>query len=546
MPMVIAVVDDSGILKAFLRMDGAKLLSVDIAQNKAWTAASFGIATDQWHEFIKNDAPLLTGIPSTPRLIVFGGGYPIVANGQVVGGYRLFGRSLQPGHGMRSSGAGGLVPGGVTMSGWTMAEKILMDHLVDGPAAVRPGQIVRARVDRILLNDVSGPLAFRQFEAVGATKLSNPDQVVLVADHFAPPPTIAAAHGIRQMRVFAERYGVTHYYEVGQGGIEHALLPEQGLVAPGELIIGGDSHSCTYGAFNAFGTGLGSTDIAVALALGDLWFQIPQTLRFEFTGRPTAYVTGKDVILRVLQEIGVDGATYMALEFSGEGIWALNMDERMALCNMTVEAGAKAGMVEADPLLSAWAQERAVPSDKAVAADKDAIYRERYVLSLADMPPLVAVPHSPGDVHSLDEVSGRHVDQVYIGNCANGTLTDLRQAAEILRGRHVARGTRLIVVPATQHIYQQALEDGIIEQLIEAGAAVSTPTCGACFGGHMGLLDQDEVAVATTNRNFRGRMGHAKAEIYLGNAFVAAAAAVAGELIDPVLITGGRERGEDL
>lgn len=428
------------------------------------------------------------------------------------------------------------------MDGYTISEKILMSHRVDGDGPVQPGQIVRARVDRVLLNDVSGPLAFQQFEQMGASTLADPERVVLVADHFAPPPSIAAAHGLHQMRVFSERFGVNHFYDIGQGGIEHSLLPEKNLVAPGDLIIGGDSHTCTYGAFNAFGTGLGSTDIAAAMALGELWFRVPESLYFEFTGAGGPYVTGKDFILRVIEEIGVDGATYRAMEFGGEGIYGLNMDERMAVCNMAVEAGAKAGIMVADKALSQWAKEHDIPGDLAVVPDPTARYRATYRVEMGSQP-LVAAPHSPGNVKSVGEVARRRVHQVYIGNCANGTLTDLRQAASILKGRRVARGTRLIVVPATQQIYRKAIEEGLIDLLIDAGAAVSTPTCGACFGGHIGLLDAGEVAVATTNRNFRGRMGHAEAEIYLANAYVAAAAAVAGELIDPALVMPASKGG---
>ncbi len=421
--------------------------------------------------------------------------------------------------------------------GRTLAEKILARNALDGQDAV-PGQILRARVDRILLNDASGPLAFRQFRQMGATRVAVPESVVLVCDHFAPAPSMAAARSLRALRSFAAEQGIPHYFEVGQGGIEHTLLPERGLVSPGSLIIGGDSHSCTYGAFGAFGTGLGSTDIAAAMALGDLWFMVPETIRCDFTGGRRPFVTGKDIILRVLAKVGADGATYRSLEFGGDAIAAFNIDERMAVCNMAVEAGAKTGVVVPDEITAAWAADYVTGTCELITPDPDAVYLARYVFDLADLGPMVAKPPSPANVVPLEETVGIGVHQVYIGNCANGTMTDLRQAAHVLGGRTVARGTRVIVVPATQRIYRQALAEGIIDQLVEAGAAVSTPTCGACFGGHMGLLDEGEVAVATTNRNFRGRMGHPEASIYLANAYVAAAAAVAGEIVDPADVAG--------
>jgi 3-isopropylmalate/(R)-2-methylmalate dehydratase large subunit len=428
--------------------------------------------------------------------------------------------------------------------GQTMAEKILARHVISGD--VEPGRIIRARVDLALLNDVTGPLSFQQFHAMGATHVADPERVVLVCDHFAPAPSLAAAHGLKRMRQFADEQHIPHFFDVGQGGIEHTLLPERRLIAPGDLIIGGDSHTCTYGAFNAFGTGLGSTDIAAALALGELWFLVPESVRFIFHGAKRPYVTGKDIILRVLREIGADGATYQAMEFAGEGIASLSIDERMAVCNMAVEGGAKTGIVTPDAVTEAWAREHAAPRPyELVAPDPDAQYTATYTFDLADFGPMVARPHSPANVAPLEEVAGTHVDQVYIGNCANGTMTDLRQAAALLGGRRIARGTRAIVVPATQRIYEQAMAEGLIAQFVEAGAAVSTPTCGACFGGHMGLLDEGEVAITTTNRNFRGRMGHAGAQVYLASASVAAAAAVAGEIVDPAQVAASATLAKD-
>lgn len=418
----------------------------------------------------------------------------------------------------------------------TLAEKILAHHAVAGE--VRPGAIIRARVDRVLLNDVSGPIAFRQFEAMGADTVFDAGRIVLVCDHFAPAPTLQAAATHRVMRDFAARHGLPHFFDAGQGGIEHTLLPEQGLVGPGELIAGGDSHTCTYGAFNAFGTGLGSTDIAAAMALGEVWFMVPETTAVEFRGRPGRFVTGKDLILRLLQEIGSAGAVYQALEFGGAALSQLNMDERMALCNMAVEAGAKTGIVVPDAETARWARARGFDAAGLVYPDAGAHYAAVHRFDLDGMTPLVARPHAPDHVAPVDECRGVPVQQVYIGNCANGTLTDLRQAAEVLRGRRVARGTRLIIVPATYKIYAQALAEGLIEIFVHAGAVVAPPSCGACFGGHMGLLDDGEVAVTTTNRNFRGRMGHPGAGIYLANAWVAAAAAVAGEIVHPAEVLG--------
>jgi len=426
--------------------------------------------------------------------------------------------------------------------GRTIAEKILEAHAVDG-GPVQLGAVVQARVDRILLNDISGPMAFAQFQRMGGRRVPAPEKVVLVCDHFVPAPTLAAAHALKEMRTFARAQGIQHFYDVGQG-IEHTLLPERGLVSPGALIIGGDSHTCTYGAFDAFGTGLGSTDIAAALALGRLWFLVPSSVRFEFHGSKRPFVTGKDVILRILGEIGADGATYQCMEFGGEGLASLNMDERMAVCNMAVEGGAKTGIVVPDVITEAWARERLPEPATLVGPDPDARYAATYHIDLTTFGPLVAQPHSPAHVAPLPEVAGVHVDQVYIGNCANGTITDLRQAAAVLGGRRVAPGTRAILVPATQQIYHTALAEGLIEQFITAGAVVSPPTCGACFGGHMGLLDDGEVAVTTTNRNFQGRMGHAGARIYLANAYVAAAAAVAGAIVDPAEVIG-TPHGED-
>jgi len=418
--------------------------------------------------------------------------------------------------------------------GRTMAEKMFATHCLEGNPV--PGEIVKAQPDVVLLNDVSGPIAFQQFEKMGAQRVARPDRVLLVNDHFAPAKDIASARGLRAMREFAHQHRLPHFFDVGDGGIEHTLIAQKGFVKPGELIIGGDSHTTTSGAYGAFATGMGSTDIAAALALGWLWFVVPESIRVEFYGTRRPYITGKDLILHTIGTIGVGGATYLSMEFGGPGIGALNNDERMALCNMTAEAGAKAGMVAPDATTRTFLAERVHGDYTEVHPDPDAHYVARHRFDLGAIAPLVARPHSPGNVAPVSEVRGQKVDQVYIGNCANGTMTDLRQAASILRGHRLARGVRMVVVPATQEIYKDALREGLLEVFIDAGAAVSTPTCGACFGGHMGVLDDGEVAVTTTNRNFLGRMGHVGARVFLANAYVAAAAGVAGEIVDPVQV----------
>ncbi len=417
----------------------------------------------------------------------------------------------------------------------TISQKVLTAHGVEDPT---PGAYGLARVDCVLLNDVSGSVALREFAKMGAERVFDPARVALVADHFVPAKDARSAELVAALRRFAREQDIDNYWEVGataDAGIEHTLLPEQGLVAPGDFIPGGDSHTCTYGAFGALGTGMGSTDMAAALALGEVWVRVPESFRVTYAGRPGPFVTGKDLILAYLRHAGVSGATYAALEFEGEAVSALNIDERMALCNMAVEAGAKTGIVAADATTTDWLAGRVrdrpvVP----VAADPGAAYAQEVEIDLDGMAPLVARPPSPADVAPVGDL-GRsvRVDQVYVGNCSNGTMTDLRQLDRMLAGRSVARGTRLIVVPATQSVYRQALEEGIIPRIIEAGGMVSAPTCGACFGGHMGILAAGEVAVTTTNRNFRGRMGHPESEVYLANAYVAGAAAVTGELVDP-------------
>jgi len=383
-----------------------------------------------------------------------------------------------------------------------------------------------------MANDVSGPVAFRAMERMGAKRVFDPARVVMVADHFMPAKDAKSAEQQRRLETWSREHGVT-FYGQGRGGIEHTLLCQEGWVTPGAVIAGGDSHTCTYGALGAFGTGLGSTDIASCLALGSFWQQVPETIVVELTGRCGDFVSGKDVILAVLAEIGVGGGTNAVLEFVGPGAEALSVDERLAVANMAVETGSETGIFPADETVAAYLDGRSRWEWTAERSDDGADVRYRIDLDLAALEPLVALPHLPGNVQPVAQAAGIPVHQVYIGNCANGTLTDLRQAASILAGRRVHPRTRAIVVPATQAIWREAAAEGLLDALVEAGAMVTTPTCGACFGGSNGALAAGENAVATTNRNFRGRMGSPDAGVHLANAWVAAAAAVAGELVHP-------------
>jgi 3-isopropylmalate/(R)-2-methylmalate dehydratase large subunit len=400
---------------------------------------------------------------------------------------------------------------------------------------IAPGDVVMVRCDVVMANDVSGPIAFRALERMGIDRVFDPSRVVMVADHFAPAKDARSAELQRRLKEWSSEQGVT-FYDQGRGGIEHTLLCEEGWIRPGTVVAGGDSHTCTYGALGAFGTGLGSTDIAACLALGEFWQAVPATIRVEFTGEKQPFVTGKDLILAVIGELGVGGATNAVLEFTGEGAADLSVDERLAVSNMAVEAGAEAGLFPADETTRAYLEGRTDRPWTAERSDPDAAFAQTLEIDLSTLGPLVALPHLPGNVVPIAEAIGTPVDQVYIGNCSNGTMTDLRQTAEILRGRRVHPDCRAIVVPATQRIYREAMREGLLDVFVEAGASVSTPTCGACFGGHMGVLAAGERAVATTNRNFRGRMGSPEAEICLANAYVAAAAAVAGELVHPAAV----------
>ncbi len=418
----------------------------------------------------------------------------------------------------------------------TLVEKILLAH-TDVPD-LAPGDLVMVRCDVVMANDISGPVAFRVMDRIGAKRVFDPKKVVMVADHFTPAKDALAAALQKTLQEWCEAQGVT-YYGQGRGGIEHTLLCEEGWVVPGTVIAGGDSHTCTYGALGAFGTGLGSTDIAFCLAFGEFWQAVPATIQVVFEGTRRPFVTGKDLILAVIGHIGVAGGTNHVLEFVGPGAEALTIDERLAVANMAVEAGAETGLFPADDRTAAYLQGRTTRPWKADRSDPDAAFARRVRIDLTTLPPLLAAPHSPGNVIPVEEARGVRIDQVYIGNCANGTLTDLRQTAEVLRGRKVHPRVRAIIVPATSTIYRQALREGLIETFLEAGAIVSPPTCGACFGGHMGVLASGERAVATTNRNFRGRMGAVDSEVYLANAWVAAAAAVAGEIVHPAEVVSG-------
>jgi 3-isopropylmalate/(R)-2-methylmalate dehydratase large subunit len=415
----------------------------------------------------------------------------------------------------------------------TLAEKILLAHCEADD--VSPGDVVMVRCDVVMANDVSGPVAFRQLEKMGVASVFDPSRIVMVADHFMPAKDARSAELQRRLKEWSRAQGVT-FYDQGRGGIEHTLLCEEGWIVPGSVVAGGDSHTCTYGALGAFGTGLGSTDIAYCLAFGEFWQAVPRTIRVEFTGEKREFVTGKDLILAVLAEIGVGGGTNAALEFVGDGAAALSIDERLAVANMAVEAGAETGLFPADEKTGAYLEGRTERPWTAEASDPDAVFAAELPIDLAGLEPLVALPHLPGNVVPLSEAVGTKIDQAYIGNCSNGTMTDLRQTAEVLRGRHVHPDCRLIVVPATQRIYREAMREGLLDVFVEAGAMVSTPTCGACFGGGMGVLGPGERAVTTTNRNFKGRMGSSEAEVCLANAYVAAAAAVAGELVDPAQV----------
>lgn len=420
--------------------------------------------------------------------------------------------------------------------GMTITEKILARHT--GKDKVVPGEFVYARVDLVLGNDITAPLAIAEFKKIGVERVFDKDRVVLVPDHFAPNKDIKSATQCKIMREFAQEQQISNYFEVGEMGIEHALLPEKGLVLPGDLVVGADSHTCTYGALGAFSTGVGSTDMAVAMATGELWFKVPQSMKFILEGRLQKWVSGKDLILYIIGLIGVDGALYRAMEFTGSVVRKLSMDSRMTMANMAVEAGAKSGIIEPDQITLDYIAERAKRDYQIYKSDPDAQYWKVIEIDVTEIEPQVAFPHLPSNTRPITQVEQIQIQQAVIGSCTNGRLEDLRIAAQILKGHKVARGVRLIVIPATQDIYRQALKEGLLEIFVDSGAVISTPTCGPCLGGHMGVLAEGERAVSTTNRNFVGRMGHPESEVYLANPAVAAASAVAGYIISPEEVEG--------
>lgn len=409
--------------------------------------------------------------------------------------------------------------------GMTMTQKILAAHA--GLETVTAGQLIEAELDLALANDITAPVAINEMEKAGG-HIKYPDRVALVMDHFAPNKDIKAACQVKCTREFALRENVEHFYDVGEMGIEHALLPEQGLVGAGDCIVGADSHTCTYGALGAFSTGVGSTDLACAMMTGKCWFKVPSAIKFELSGKLPKYVTGKDLILHIIGLIGVDGALYKSMEFTGEGVKSLSMDDRFTICNMAIEAGAKNGIFPVDKAALAYMKNRFRRTPKIYEADDDAEYEQTIQIDLSALKPTVAFPHLPENTKT--EWENLPIEQVVIGSCTNGRISDLRQAAEILKGKKVKKGVRCIIIPATQEIYLQAIKEGLAEIFIKAGAIVSTPTCGPCLGGHMGILADGERCVSTTNRNFVGRMGHITSEIYLASPYTAAASAVLGRL----------------
>ena len=413
----------------------------------------------------------------------------------------------------------------------TMTQKILAAHA--GLESVEAGQLILVDVDRVLGNDITSPVAIREFDRIGGKEVFDKDKVTMVMDHFAPNKDIKAAVQCKMCRDFCDKHDVTHFYDVGQMGIEHALLPEKGLVLPGDVVIGADSHTCTYGALGAFSTGVGSTDMACGMATGKAWFKVPAAIKFVLKGKLNKYVSGKDVILHIIGKIGVDGALYKSMEFVGEGVKELTVYDRLTISNMAIEAGAKNGIFEVDEQTIDYVKARSNREFVAYKADEDAVYDETYEIDLSSIKPTVAFPHLPENTKTFDEIGEVKIDQVVIGSCTNGHYKDLAEAAEIFKGKKVAKRVRAIVIPATQDIYMQAVENGLVKIFIEAGCIVSTPTCGPCLGGYMGSLAAGERAVATTNRNFVGRMGHVESEVYLASPAVAAASAIAGRIASP-------------
>ena len=419
--------------------------------------------------------------------------------------------------------------------GMTMTQKILAAHC--GFDYVEAGQLIEADLDLVLGNDVTAPVAIKEMKKFNKETVFDKDKIAIVLDHFTPNKDIKSAELCFCAKEFAYKNDITNFFETGEVGIEHALLPEKGLVVAGDVVIGADSHTCTYGALGAFSTGVGSTDMAAGMATGKAWFKVPSAIKFELVGKPAKWVSGKDVILHIIGMIGVDGALYKSMEFCGEGVQYLSMDDRFAITNMAIEAGGKNGIFPVDEKAIEYMKEHSQREYKVFEADEDAVYDETYTIDLSTLKPTVAFPHLPENTRTIDEVGDVKIDQVVIGSCTNGRIEDLRIAAKVMEGKHVAKGVRCIVIPATQKIYLQAIEEGLMTIFIKAGAAVSTPTCGPCLGGHMGILAKGERAIATTNRNFVGRMGHPESEVYLSSPAVAAASAITGKITDPETVT---------
>ncbi|MCR4640443.1 MAG: 3-isopropylmalate dehydratase large subunit [Lachnospiraceae bacterium] len=415
--------------------------------------------------------------------------------------------------------------------GMTMTQKILAAGA--GLEKVEAGQLIRAKLNLVLGNDITSPVAIHEMEKFDKKTVFDKDRIALVPDHFVPNKDIKSAEHCKCVREFAKEHEISNYFEVGEMGIEHALLPEKGLTVPGDVIIGADSHTCTYGAVGAFSTGVGSTDMAAGMVTGEAWFKVPSAIKFNLTGKPAKWISGKDIILHIIGLIGVDGALYKSMEFVGDGISYLSMDDRFTIANMAIEAGGKNGIFPVDEKTREYLKEHTKREYKVYEADADAVYDEEYTIELDKLKPTVSFPHLPENTHTIDEVGDIAVDQVVIGSCTNGRLDDMRIAASILKDRHIAKGMRCIVIPATQKIYLQCVEEGLLTTFVKAGCVVSTPTCGPCLGGYMGILAEGERCVSTTNRNFVGRMGHIKSEIYLASPAVAAASAVLGRIAGP-------------
>ncbi len=420
--------------------------------------------------------------------------------------------------------------------GYTITEKILLNHT--NKKSIAPGEFIDAKIDLCLGNDITAPVAINEFEKAKVKKVFSRDKIALVPDHFTPAKDQQSAANCKKLKEFADKHQITNYFELGQVGIEHALLPEKGLVLPGDLVIGADSHTCTYGALGAFSTGVGSTDLAFAFATGRVWFKVPETIKFIYKGKLNKWVSGKDLILYTIGQIGVDGAIYKAMEFTGPVIEQLSMDGRFTMCNMAIEAGGKNGIITADEITKEYVKERmkenGIKRDiEFYKSDKDAVYSEVLEYDFSDMQPQVACPHLPSNVKAVNKLNKIKLDQVVIGSCTNGRISDLREAAGILKGKKVQKGMRLIVIPATQKIYLEAIKEGLVDIFVRSGGVFTMPTCGPCLGGHCGILDKGEVALATTNRNFVGRMGHVESQVYLSNPAVAAASAITGHITHP-------------